>query len=222
MVIVFDMDDTLFPECEFVRSGFQEVDRYLQKELSINNFFVRAWEKFTSGNRGFIFNQVLNDIDYDGDVIILVKELVEVYREHMPSIDLYQDARWALEYYSKIVPLVLLSDGYFQTQKNKAASLEIDVYFKQYYFTDEWGPKCWKPSTFAFEKVQNDFNLLSNDFVYISDNPAKDFVAPNQLGWDSICIKRKYGEYRGVNIPSNGKPRATISSLFELKDILAI
>ena len=62
-VVVFDMDDTLFPEKEFVRSGFKEVDRYLQKKLSINNFFLRAWEKFSSGSRGFIFNQVLQVIE---------------------------------------------------------------------------------------------------------------------------------------------------------------
>lgn len=221
-VVVFDMDDTLFPEKEFVRSGFKEVDRYLQKKLSINNFFVRAWEKFSSGSRGFIFNQVLHDINYDGDVSILVKELVNVYREHIPSIELFKDAKWALDYYSKMAPLALISDGYFQTQKNKAASLNIDCYFQKYYFSDEWGEKYWKPSTFTFKKAQNDFREFGDDFVYISDNPEKDFIAPNKLGWDSVCIRREFGEYSEVEIPLKGKPRVIISSLFELKDILVL
>ena len=216
------MDDTLFPESEFVRSGFEEVDRYLLKNLSINNFFPRAWKKFTSGNRGFIFNQVLQDINYDGDVGVLVNELVTIYREHIPSIELFDDAKWALEYYSKIAPLALLSDGYFNTQKNKVKSINIDAYFQEYYLTDQWGARYWKPSTFVFKKVEDDFKSFGNKFVYVSDNPAKDFVAPNQLGWDSIHIKREFGEYNGINIPSNGKPRATINSLFELNEIIVL
>ena len=27
-------------------------------------------------------------------------------------------------------------------------------------------------------------------FVYVGDNPTKDFIAPNKLGWDTYCLKQ--------------------------------
>ena len=62
--------------------------------------------------------------------------------------------------------------------------------------------------------------MNGKECVYISDNPAKDFVAPNMLGWESIWINRKNGEYQGVDIAKSGEPKKTISSLLELKGIL--
>ena len=28
-----------------------------------------------------------------------------------------------------------------------------------------------------------------NDFIYVGDNPDKDFIAPKTLGWETICLK---------------------------------
>ncbi len=221
-VIVFDMDDTLFPEYEFVRSGFHAVDSYLSFEYKIVGFFTKAWQKFNVGSRGDIFDQVLNEIGYSGNTKGLVNELVKVYRSHSPGIRLFDDAKWALEYYSKLVPLALLSDGFLQTQKNKARALGIESYFQKMYFTDQWGRECWKPSHCAFLRVQEDFSVNGNSCVYISDNPSKDFIAPNQLGWRSIFIKRELGEYKNANTPNNGNPNTIIGSLYELEDILAL
>jgi len=222
LILVFDMDDTIFPEIDFVYSGFKKVDFFLKNELNIYNFFDKACEKFLLGNRSDIFNQFLKEVNYEGDINVLVKKLVHIYRSHKPDISLYNDAIWALKYYSKQVPLVLLTDGYFKTQQNKVESLNIDEYFEKYYYTDKWGKNYWKPNTFVFEKVQNDFISTDSNFVYISDNPEKDFIAPNKLNWNSIYIKREVGVYKGAKIPFNGEPKHIISSLFELKKILKI
>ena len=80
-------------------------------------------------------------------------------------------------------------------KKNKAKSLDIINCFNKIYFTDYWGRKFWKPNTFAFKLLQKDFSENNDSFVYISDNPSKDFIAPNKLGWKSIYIKREFGIY---------------------------
>ena len=222
-VVVFDMDDTLFPEHQFVRSGFHAVSKYLEDNFNIRGFFDKAWKLFLEGNRGRIFNQVLDDIQYDSDsnaVDSLVSQMLNVYRLHQPEIKLFEDAQWALEHYAENFPLILLSDGYLDVQKNKATALGIKKYFKKFYFTDHWGRECWKPSSCAFEKIEDEFFVNGKECVYISDNPAKDFVAPNLLGWESIWINRKNGEYQSVDIAKSGEPKKTISSLLELKGIL--
>lgn len=220
MIIVFDLDDTLYPEFEFVKSGFIEVHSYLKLEYSIDNFFEKAWSKFLNGNRGFIFNEVLNELGYRGNIKQLVEILIDIYRSHSPSIELYEDAKWALENYSKKYKLALISDGYLQTQKNKVAKLNIERYFQKLYFTDFWGGEFWKPNPMVFEKVQNDFNLFGQDLVYIGDNLTKDFIGPNLLGWESIFVDRRTGIYSQSESPSNGSPKSIISSLFELPAII--
>lgn len=221
-VVIFDMDDTLFSEREFVRSGFYAVDRFLLEEFGFSDFFPKAWALFDSGERGRIFNQALIDIAEIESTEVLIRKMLSVYRAHLPSIRLFDDAKWALEYYSTRVPLALVSDGYLQTQKNKANALGIDAFFQKIYFTDQWGEECWKPSTCAFLKVEKGFNAHKDECVYISDNPKKDFIAPNQLGWDSIQIKRNTGEYANEIIPKDGHPQKIIHSLYDLKDILSI
>ena len=221
-LIVFDMDDTLFPEKEFVKSGFLAVDSFLKSELSICNFFEKAWSDFNSGRREYIFNKVLDDIYSGTEKGKLVDKMVHVYRSHLPSIKLYSDAEWALKHYSKYTSLALLSDGYLETQKNKAKMLDIRPYIEKFYFTDQWGKQCWKPSDCAFKKVEHDFKLKFESYTYIADNPIKDFIAPKIMGWNTICIKRGLGEYDDVQIPSNGEPEHTIKNLYELEEIIKL
>lgn len=111
-LIIFDMDDTLYPEKEFVESGFLAVDSFLKSELSVHNFFEKAWDAFNSGKRKNIFNKVLKDVYFEKEEDFLIDKLVQIYRSHLPSIKLFNDAEWALKHYSKIAPLALLSDGF--------------------------------------------------------------------------------------------------------------
>jgi len=90
------------------------------------------------------------------------------------------------------------------------------------YFTDKWGRDCWKPNTCAFEMVENEFSVSGRECVYIADNPKKDFVGPNKMGWDSIYVRRRNGEYSSEAFPQGGKPKKSIRSLFELITVLNV
>lgn len=219
--IIFDLDDTLYLEKDFVKSGFKAVDRHLIKTFKIYGFYDKAWKRFTDGENKYIFDNVLIDLKCQDDVNP-IKELVKIYREHKPNIKLLDDSKWALKYYSSLNPISLLSDGYLQSQQNKVESLRVESFFEKIYFTDYWGRQFWKPNLFVFKELQKDFSKTFNDFVYISDNPLKDFIATNELGWKSICIKREFGIYNEVDVPSNGKPNIIINSLYELENLLPL
>jgi len=217
--VVFDLDDTLYLERDFVKSGFQEVDNFLKKKGVMSEFYPLAWDLFLSGKRGDIFNRVLVSRDkyFDSN---LISEMVEVYRAHKPRINLLDDAKWALSYYHKIYEISLISDGNLNTQKNKFNSLNIKNFFSKTYFTDFWGMKYWKPNSHVFRIFEKDVGLSGHKCVYISDNPLKDFIAPNKLGWRTIQILRSNGEYSMCKPPENGIPDLKVSSLLDLKDIL--
>ncbi|MFB5166836.1 HAD family hydrolase [Parageobacillus toebii] len=216
--IVFDLDDTLFPESAFVRSGFLAVNDYLKKQ-GINSFYKEAIYLFNTGKRGNIFNLVLDKlkIKYNREFI---NKLITIYREHFPSIKLYEDAEWAIQYFKDKYKLGLITDGFLVTQENKIKALGISQYFDVVICSDEYGRENWKPSPTPYLKVMEKLQLTGEELIYVGDNPTKDFITAKKLGWLTIQIKRSQGEYLNVDVNEDYKAHHLIHSLIELKDLL--
>ena len=216
--IIFDMDDTLYPEEQYVKSGFKSVDAFLQS-IGINNFYEKALTLFEVGSRGNIFNKALEDlnIDYDDDFII---KLLDIYRKHSPEIQLYEDAQAILKDLINKYPLGLITDGYKEVQRNKVEALNLNNYFDKIVITDELGRENWKPSTLPYELMREQLKVEHTEMVYIGDNVSKDFLAANKLGWITIHIKRLNGQYNTYNVPDEYKAKYEIQSLMEINDIL--
>jgi putative hydrolase of the HAD superfamily len=218
-VLVFDLDDTLYPECDYVRSGFAAVDQWLRKERRADGFEKAACDQFDAGRRGTIFNVALEAIGVDPEPG-LISTLVSVYREHQPRLALHPDAAWALEYYRASVTMGILTDGYLVTQRSKVASLSLENKVDAIIYSDAYGREHWKPSTIPFCKMVDTLGCEHTRCVYVADNPEKDFVAPRMLGWRTIQIMRANGEYCHREVPESYRAETTISSLHELREIL--
>ena len=184
MIIVFDLDDTIYDEIEYVKSGFKEISKYLNDD-SYYNFMI---DEFNKNGSGKVFNKLIDKFKLD----IPLHKLIEIYRFHHPNIKLSNESLKLLEF-SKNYKTALISDGYYLMQQNKFKSLELEQYIDYSVFTDFYHTK--KPELKSFEMVMNYFND-EKDFIYISDNPKKDFIAPNKLGWKSIRYKNPVGIYR--------------------------
>ncbi|MGH9118455.1 MAG: HAD family hydrolase, partial [Acidimicrobiales bacterium] len=90
-VVVFDIDDTLYLERDYVRSGFAAVGALVGDRLGVPDFADRAWTAFLHGTRRTIFDDTLVACGLDPEPD-LVGELVERYRTHEPAISLLPDA----------------------------------------------------------------------------------------------------------------------------------
>ena len=55
-----------------------------------------------------------------------------------------------------------------------------------------------KPEKKRFKLIME--NYICDNYIYIADNPEKDFIAPNYLGWRTICLNNK-----GQNIHNQNK-----------------
>ena len=55
---IFDLDDTLYDEREYVRSGFDAVDNYMASN-GVHGFGNTIWSLFENGARGNTFNLAL-------------------------------------------------------------------------------------------------------------------------------------------------------------------
>ena len=218
--VVFDLDDTLYPEREFVRSGFRAVSLWVEENLGLKGFFDAAMGMFAAGNRGNVFNLALEALGFNYTQG-LIRQLVEVYRSHSPHISLYEDARVAiLHAKSAGKELALLTDGYLRTQQLKVASLGVAHLFDCIVYSDQFGRENWKPSQVPYLFVMRALSRRGEECVYVGDNPKKDFVSAKALGWFTVCVDRGEGEHTGTEVPVSHKADRTISSLAELRDLL--
>ena len=218
--IIFDLDDTLYPERSYVLSGFDAVAAAFTGRLNPSfDLAQRMRELSESPHRRRVFNVVCAEAGV-ADADACAAEMVQAYRNHRPMISLFPDAEAALRRYRGQYRLGLISDGYLAPQDAKIDALGIRDRFDAVILTDQWGREFWKPHPRAFQVVMDQFELEPAALTYVSDNLAKDFVAPNRLGWRTVCVRRPGGVYVGESPPAGGSPASTILTLDALDGVL--
>lgn len=230
--VVFDLDDTLYDEIEYCKSGFAFVAEFLAKLPEprpssmgegeapyAERISAVLWEQFTAGNRKKTFNTALEKLrmDYDDK---LIGELIKVYRNHNPKITLPQDSRDVLCELSTKYTLALLTDGFLPGQELKVRALGIEKYFKLIVYTEQLGREFWKPSLAGFEKIMQTLGAKPENMAYIADNEKKDFIAPNKLGFLSIQLIRPARIHTDSSAEPDAAAQHTIGQISQLPGLL--
>jgi putative hydrolase of the HAD superfamily len=194
--VLFDLDDTLYPESTYVLSGFRTVAQYLGEAYGVDiaDTYARLAFAFKSGIRGNTFDLVLRDLGLSTQTG-LVQRLVEVYRTHDPEITLHSDAARALSSLCSRLPIGLLTDGYASVQRRKVKALGIEPFFDAIVYSDDLGREHWKPSTVPFQYLLCRLGIEPKGAVYIGDNPSKDFIGARSLGITTIRVVRSGAEH---------------------------
>ncbi len=204
--VVFDLDDTLYDEVDYCRSGFAAVADFLAAQpdtCPAEQIFTALWNQFSAGNRTKTFNAALEElgISYDDKVIT---ELIKVYRNHTPKIILPAETRDILNKLSGKYTLALLTDGFLPAQQLKVQALGIEPYLKSIIYTELLGREFWKPSHHPFEMLVQELNTKPQTCAYVADNEKKDFIAPNELGFLTVQLIRP----ARLHTESSGRPNA--------------
>jgi putative hydrolase of the HAD superfamily len=216
-LVAFDVDDTLYPEVEYVRSGFDEVARRMAGAggAQAEQVRQRLWWHFQHGDRRRVFDAVLAELG--GLEGLSVPALVELYRGHRPDIRLQPEVVQLLETLRGAgLCLAVVTDGPLAQQQRKAEALELARYVDEIIFTDALPPGSAKPSTAPFERLASRFDVQPEQCIYVADNPGKDFVGPRKLGWFTIRLLRPDGMYSRQSAPPGGEPHATVTGLHEI------
>jgi putative hydrolase of the HAD superfamily len=223
-VLIFDLDDTLYPESEYILGGFRAAASAVEEGWGYpaEETYGELEQIFASAPGAAVFDEWLarrGGRDAGGEVRDL---MLAAYRGHRPKLRLFADAAWALDCLSPDRRFGLLTDGRSESQRYKIEALGIVNTFRDIVVTDEMGLSWRKPDPRGFELLLDRLGCPPKDAVYIADNPAKDFTAPSLLGMGSVRIRRPCGRYRGLEATSaEAAATAEIGSLFELRELLA-
>jgi putative hydrolase of the HAD superfamily len=220
--VIFDLDDTLYDETDYCKSGFGAAAAYIAERFpgaDAKGLYNSMWLAFASGNRTKAFNAALEaaGVNYDADCIAT---LVEVYRNHHPAISLPKESRMVMDSLMGRYKLALLTDGFLPAQQLKVRALGIEEYFSSIIYTEELGRENWKPSPLGFQKIMFDLGVEAGQCAYVGDNEEKDFIAPNELGMASIKVTRPSALHPDTGTEPQARPLHTIFSLSELAGLL--
>jgi putative hydrolase of the HAD superfamily len=216
MILIFDLDDTLYPEIDFVKSGLRAVAIYLNRNFSwpVDESFAKMIHTLNTKGRGLVFNDLLEH--HDCLKKRLVRQCVTVYRYHRPKIQLTPSAMRLLPNLPR-KPYVV-TDGHKDVQNSKLDALGVKRYLEKYYITHRYGVCNAKPSIYCFNLIRKRENCNWNDMCYVGDNPRKDFVNLNQVGVHTIRVLT--GGYSDVQVTTEFDARFKVNSLDEIRNLL--
>ena len=207
--IVFDLDDTLVKEIDYLKSAFAEIARQVDPRQAGLFEEMVAWYQ----NKEDVFGKLEQRTGK-----VLKPELKNTYRNHFPNYNPKSENRellHALKNDGHILGLV--TDGFSVTQRNKIKALDIADVFDLIVISEEFGSE--KPSERNFS-VFHDFG--TKEYFYVSDNVSKDFITPNRLGWTTICLLDDGKNIHPQDFAKSEEylPKYKIANLHEIKNII--
>jgi putative hydrolase of the HAD superfamily len=213
-VFVFDLDDTLYKEIEYLKSAYKDIAIKLQ-ELGVVDAYPQmlAWYEAKQN--------VFDKINEYYHLNIPISDFLNWYRYHLPHIALSDGADELLKSIIASGNKVgLITDGRAKTQRNKIEALGLSKYIDSddIIISEEFGSE--KPDARNYQYFMDKYP--QSEFVYIADNPRKDFVTPNKLGWQTIGLLNdgRNIHTQNLDIEKEYLPKAWVQSLNEIIKII--
>ncbi len=243
--VLFDLDDTLYREYDFVEQAFGNAAAVMERHLMEKHFAGRhlaegrlterdVAEKQAAGTRKEgestkeLLQQMLDLLEKEGRGAIFnrlcerhradipVEELVKVYRETVPVLSLYPDGEELLAWLEeKQILTGLITDGNAQVQRRKIRALGLDKRMDVVLVSDEVSRA--KPDPEVYFYCMKKLGCAPEETVYIGDNPSKDFVGARKIGMRTVRIVRSEGMYMGRKAAEGYEAEITVCLLTEVK-----
>jgi len=175
-VIVFDLDDTLYNEIDYLKSAYKSIAIFLEP-----NHWKPLYSKMFA-----LYRCKMNVFEFLANTYGVEKDnLLDMYRNHNPDIQLFDGVLELFEAIkSKNGKIGLLTDGRSKTQRAKIKSLGIENYIDKIIISEEIGSE--KPNVANFKAIEN--VLPAIEYYYFADNLIKDFITAKTLNWKTIAL----------------------------------
>lgn len=182
-VFVFDLDDTLYYEVDYVRSGIRFVVEYLDRQLG-KAISPNVLDDLLGDVNGKPKNDWLQNVAQAYEIECSIESLLWIYRLHPPKIELEPETHTFVNSILERSPAYILTDGRVITQTLKLNALGLSRVPSL--ISEQFASE--KPDDLRFRLVMEKHPDKAT-FIYIGDNVKKDFLAPNQLGWTTVGLR---------------------------------
>lgn len=206
---VFDLDDTLYPEIDYLKSAYSNISSKLRPYTGAA-LYDEMMVRYNKKENVFqwiaeTYRATQPDISFDW--------LLAEYREHRPLIQLNEATKAFLQKVKDHrIPSGLITDGRSVTQRNKLKALGIEHCFADIIISEEFGSA--KPDEKNYLYFEEKYP--GREFYFFGDNTAKDFIVPTKLGWTTVCLKNTGTHIHSQHFSARSGPDYIISSFSEV------
>lgn len=218
MVVGFDLDDTLMNEMEFVRSALDEAALEWTARLGGNREIARNIVRGKMPAEAFdSLAAYLSSLSTDAPDAL---KLVERYRVHRPQHLSFRPGMEEMlaDLKKRGITLALVTDGRSCTQRAKTDALGLEKFFApdHIFISGETGYDKHHPQNFL---AIRDLHPREHDFVYVGNNPLKDFLEARRSGFRTVCVPPDTDDIRTYDwsaIPPEAMPDLRAGTLDEV------
>ena len=212
--IIFDLDDTLYPQESYKTSGFHIVSNWVASRFNLEPSSILSILEDIMEQYGpsypFMFDRLADRMEINQE---LVSEMVRVFIEHEPQIQCYDGVISMLSRLRNHYRLGILTDGRLGGQQKKISALGLDNNVDEILCSDMLGLE--KPAMELYEWFEYKFQLNGENLMYVGDNPTKDFFGANLRKWSTVCVMT--GENRNIVIQKMFKAQFSFASVIDLE-----
>ncbi len=193
--VVFDLDNTLFPESEYFEKVLVEFSKELSIPISIFSEILLNFDEFRA-TKPNIFKFILNTTDLycekNYDLLFEIYTTIQTQISPYPEIE-----NGILSLINKDLRLGVITNGVILSQHNKWKCLQLG-YKEQILFkaAREYGQD--KPSAFSFDSFMNECEFAYEKTIFVGDKFKNDIEYPMSQGGKGILITN--AEYNSENI----------------------
>jgi len=212
--VLFDLDDTLYPQASWLAGAWAAVAaRGATLGLPERDLLAALREIAALGtDRGRIIDRALERCACSTSA---VAPLVETFRMHAPdTLDCYPGVAEELRALAALVPVGIVTDGdpVVQRAKVRALGVAVDVVV----CSDDDGRAHRKPDPLPFRYAVDALGVDVSRTVFVGDRPDKDVAGAIAAGMRAVRVRT--GEY--ASSPDDPAPWRSVASASDAMRLL--
>lgn len=184
--VLFDLDDTLYPQRRFVFSGFAAVAAYLERVTGEDRkrvFVVLrdAWRE----RRG---RELQACVDRFALSPALIPTLLGIMRGHRPALRLPRSSALALTALRTQWTTGIVTNGDPGIQKRKVDALGLSPLVDSIVFAGEHGTGAGKPEAAPFTAALDRLHAVARRTVFVGNDEACDIAGAAAVGMKTVLL----------------------------------
>jgi len=187
--VLFDLDDTLYPERRYALSAFRHLSRTLAvlPGVDAKQALATLVRSLRQGRRDTALQTLCDELGHSPESI---PSMVKIMRGHMPALMLPPASAAVLDALRADWRLGIVTNGFPAVQRRKVAALGVSDLVDAVIFAYEHGTGLGKPDPQAFLEAASQVGVAPEHCVFVGDDLERDVRGARAVGMCTIRLSR--------------------------------